>query len=143
MPQALALRSPEELEREIAERKRVEEALRLAKARLDLAVRGSNIGIWEIDMPDGDPPDRPGGLHERLGALGYDRPELPHDFAARMTLVHPDDRERLEQAIKAYLAGETARAGSRAPGPAQGRVVPLDADARRGHARRRRADRSA
>ncbi|MBV8314994.1 MAG: PAS domain S-box protein, partial [Planctomycetaceae bacterium] len=38
---------------DISERKRAEEALRLANARLDLAVRGSKIGIWENDMPDG------------------------------------------------------------------------------------------
>ena len=38
---------------DISERKQAEEALRLANARLDLAVRGSNIGIWEFDMPDG------------------------------------------------------------------------------------------
>ena len=38
---------------DISERKQAEEALRLANARLDLATRGSNIGIWELDMPDG------------------------------------------------------------------------------------------
>src|SRR5579871_3065145 len=53
VPRALAMRSPEELEREIAERKRAEESARLASARLELAVSGSNIGVWEVDMPDG------------------------------------------------------------------------------------------
>ena len=38
---------------DISERKRLEAELRQAHYRLDLAVRGSNIGIWEIDMPDG------------------------------------------------------------------------------------------
>ena len=39
---------------DISERKRLEEELRLANARLDLGLRGSNIAIWENDMPDGD-----------------------------------------------------------------------------------------
>ncbi len=38
---------------DITERKQAQEELRLANARLDLAIRGSNVGIWEIDMPDG------------------------------------------------------------------------------------------
>jgi PAS domain-containing protein len=38
---------------DISERKRLEEELSQANARLELAVRGSNIGIWENDMPDG------------------------------------------------------------------------------------------
>ena len=42
------------LARDITERKRLEAALRQANARLDLAIRGSNVGLWEIDMPDGD-----------------------------------------------------------------------------------------
>src|SRR3954453_11154211 len=40
--------------RDVTERRRAEEALRLANARLDLAVRGSNISIVELNIPDGD-----------------------------------------------------------------------------------------
>jgi PAS domain S-box-containing protein len=107
VPQALAMRSPRELEREIAERTKVEEALRLANARFDLAVRSSNIGIWEIDMPDADFTNGRVDLTNVLEQLGYDRPDNPADFATRMTLVHPDDRERVERAIAAYLSGDT------------------------------------
>src|SRR5262249_1830706 len=39
---------------DITARRRAEEELRLANARLELALRGSNIGIWEVDAPDGD-----------------------------------------------------------------------------------------
>ena len=97
VPKALAMRTPEELEREIAERKRAEEALRLANARLDLAVRGSNIGIWEIDMPDGVYRNGRVDFTNVWELLGYDRPELPSDFTARMVLVHPDDRRGWKQ----------------------------------------------
>ena len=38
---------------DISERKRLEEELSQANARLELALRGSNIGIWEMNMPDG------------------------------------------------------------------------------------------
>src|SRR5262249_13340991 len=40
--------------RDITERKRAEAELRVANERLDLALRGSNIGVWENHMPDGD-----------------------------------------------------------------------------------------
>ncbi len=107
VPRALAMRSPEDLQQEIAGRKQAEEAVRLANARLDLAVRGSNIGIWEIDMPDGV--FRNGRLDFRniWEQLGYDRPEVAADFATRMTLVYADDRQRVQNAIAAYLDGQT------------------------------------
>jgi two-component system, sensor histidine kinase and response regulator len=106
-PLALGMRSPKELEREIAERQKAEEALRLANARLDLAVRGSNIGIWEIDMPDGIVQNGRVDLMNVLEQLGYDHPDFPSDFASRMTLVHPEDQERVERAIQAYVSGQT------------------------------------
>ncbi|MDB5310446.1 MAG: signal transduction histidine kinase [Gemmataceae bacterium] len=109
VPRALALRSPRELEREIAERKKVEEAHRLATARLDLAVRGSNIGIWEIDMPDGVYRTGRVDFTNVLEQLGYYGPEEATDFATRMALIHPADREPVEGAIQAYLAGKTGQ----------------------------------
>jgi PAS domain-containing protein len=92
---------------DITERKEAEEALRRAKARLDLAVRGSNIGIWENDMPGGD--FQAGVLHctNIFEQLGYPPPDGGLDYAAVVAPMHPDDRPRVEQAVAAYLAGRT------------------------------------
>ena len=92
---------------DISERKQAEEALRLANARLDLAMRGSNIGIWELDMPDGV--FRHGRLDfmNILEQLGHDRDELPNAYESRIALVHPDDRAPFEQTLQGYLDGET------------------------------------
>ena len=92
---------------DISERRQAEEALRLANARLDLAVRGSNIGIWEFDMADGAIERSRAHFFNVWEQLNLDRPESPPGFAAVMALVHPDDRERLEHGIRAYLSGET------------------------------------
>jgi len=96
----------EALRAEVAQRQKAEEALRLANNRLDLAVRGSNIGIWEIDMPDGD--YRHGHrYHVNIWEqLGYERPDIPTDHETGMVPVHPDNRPALEAAMRGYLAGE-------------------------------------
>ena len=107
VPKALSMRTAEEMEREIAERKRAEESLRLANARLDLAVRGSNIGIWEIDMPDGVVQKGRVDLINLWEQFGYDRPESPTDFATPLGLVPPEDRERLETSLQRFALGET------------------------------------
>jgi PAS domain S-box-containing protein len=93
---------------DISARKEAEEALHLASARLNLAVRGSNIGIWEIDMPDGVLQDGRVIFINLWEQFGYDRPDSPTDFATPMSLVHPDDRERLEQSLQSYLLGATS-----------------------------------
>ncbi len=107
VPKALSMRTAEEMEREIAERKRAEESLRLANARLDLAVRGSNIGIWEVDMPGGVVREGRVDLINLWEQFGYDRPESPTDLATPLGLVPPEDRERLETSLQRYALGET------------------------------------
>jgi PAS domain S-box-containing protein len=94
---------------DITGRKRAEEELHLANARLELAVRGSKIGIWDIDMPDGD--FRHGRRYyvNTWEQLGYERPDLPPDDATGMAPVHPDDRALIEEAARSYLAGETSK----------------------------------
>src|SRR3954471_15920019 len=93
---------------DISERKRLEEELSQAHARLELAVRGSNITIAEINMPDGVLEN------SRLEIIsignhhsGYDRSELETDFATVMARVHPDDRQRVERGLRAHLSGQT------------------------------------
>ena len=84
-----------ELKAEVNKRKRAQEELKAlnaaleqrvsertveviqANARLELAVRGSNIGLWENDMPDGVYENGRGHWINMWGPLGYDRPESP------------------------------------------------------------------
>jgi PAS domain S-box-containing protein len=91
---------------DLTERNRVERAIWESQARLDLAIRGSNVGIWENEMPDGD--YRRGRLRciNVLEPLGYEPGELTVDYPTWESLFHPDDRDRVAQAVAAYLAGE-------------------------------------
>src|SRR5262245_2668206 len=103
-----SLRFLEGLNIDVTERKRAEEELRRANDRLALAVRGSNVSIWENDMAGGD--YRTGRVHctNVLEQLGYPAPESAIDYQTLVALIHPDDRGQMEQALRAYLAGETA-----------------------------------
>ena len=91
---------------DIDDRERAEVALRESKEQLDLAVHSSNIGIWEVDMPDGVP------MHSRVTSLyfreqlGLDPIESPLDIPTSMAPVHPDDLERTKRTAEAYLRGE-------------------------------------
>ena len=69
--------------RDVTQRRRAEEAeaFRLANARLELAVRGSNLAIWEVDMPDGRVENGRVTLINAWESLGYDPAEAPTDFA--------------------------------------------------------------
>ena len=92
----------------ISERKRLEEELSQANARLELALRSSRTSTWEIDIPDGVFENGRVTYGGDWELLGYGRPELPTEIATAMVvMVHPDDRERLGHAIRTYLSGET------------------------------------
>lgn len=85
---------------------RLEEELRHANSRLDLAIRGSNVGIWEIDMPDGDYCKGRVYYLNVWEQLGYDA-KYSTDHATWRALWHPDDQQSVERAIRACLNGET------------------------------------
>jgi PAS domain S-box-containing protein len=92
---------------DISERKRLEAELSQAHARLDLAVRGSNVAIWEFDMPDGRIANSHQTLINEWESLGYDPLTAPTDFASAFALVvHPDDLERMSHEIHTFLASE-------------------------------------
>jgi PAS domain S-box-containing protein len=103
-----SLRFLEGLNIDVTVQKRAEEELRKANDRLALAVRSSNVGIWENDMAGGNYSD--GRVHctNILEQLGYPAPDSALDYATVAAQLHPDDRGPVEQALRAYLAGKTA-----------------------------------
>ena len=90
---------------DITERKRAEEALGHANERLELALRGSNVGVWYNEMLDDNYRNGPRHYVNVWEPLGYDCPPAVGGLA--QNAVHPDDRAQAEEAIRRYLAGET------------------------------------
>ncbi|HEY0469737.1 MAG TPA: response regulator, partial [Polyangiaceae bacterium] len=83
--------------------KQLEEQLRQAKERLELAIRSSNLSIWEYDMPDGTLATARELLTNVWESLGYDpRDEVPASVALA---IHPEDLERVSADVAGYLGG--------------------------------------
>jgi PAS domain S-box-containing protein len=103
-----SLRFLEGLNIDITGQKQAEEELRKANDRLALAVRGSNVGVWENDMAGGD--WRTGNVlcTNIMEPLGYPAPTAAIDYQTVAAAIHPNDREAVERVLRAYLAGETA-----------------------------------
>jgi two-component system, sensor histidine kinase and response regulator len=95
------------LAEDITDRKQAEEAARDAKARLDLAIRSANIGIWELDMPDGVLEQGHLTLINVWESLGYDARTSPTDFPSTFTLLfHPVDQERVRRELEELFASD-------------------------------------
>ncbi|MDD3135408.1 MAG: PAS domain S-box protein, partial [Methanoregula sp.] len=80
---------------DITNRKRAEDAVRESEERLDLALRSAEMGVWHWDILQNK---RTFDL-QTCRLLGID-PETFHGSAEEFyAVVHPDDRERLKDAI--------------------------------------------
>jgi|CXWL01.1.fsa_nt_gi PAS domain S-box-containing protein len=90
---------------DITERKQMEEALRASEDRFNLAVRGSNTGIWDWDLRTGKTYFSP--LWKSM--LGYEEHELRGELFEWEERLHPDDRKRSSATVRAYLEGATSQ----------------------------------
>jgi PAS domain S-box-containing protein len=82
--------------RDISRRKFIEE-------RLELALRGTDLGLWDWDIPTGEVI-----LGERwLSMLGYDVTDLPHDADIWRKLLHPDDMALVDEALQNHFSRKT------------------------------------
>lgn len=95
-------RRVEELTREISRRKRAEAALIQSEDRLRMAVEASQLGTFHCDLPF----DR-----LRWNACCKEHFGLPAEADVTIELfyrrIHPDDRERIRQAMERAIAGRT------------------------------------
>jgi len=93
----------QELETEIKQRQHAEAALREREQRYDLAVSGTNDGVWDWDLRTNEVYYSPIWMK----ILGYEDNPLPHQLPTWSDNVHPEDLERAIRDITAHLEGKT------------------------------------
>jgi two-component system cell cycle sensor histidine kinase/response regulator CckA len=80
-----------------------EEALRASEERLNLVLRGGDLGLWVWDVKTGRL-----FVDERwAGMLGYSRDEIDPHVRSFESLIHPEDLPRMIQQRDAHLEGRT------------------------------------
>ncbi|MCD6052043.1 MAG: hypothetical protein K0Q55_3461, partial [Verrucomicrobia bacterium] len=82
--------------RDIRQRKLIEE-------RLELALRGADLGLWDWDVTTGNVifGDR------WITMLGYEVTDLPNTVGTWRNLLHPEDVASAEKALSEHLSGKT------------------------------------
>ncbi len=90
---------------DIDAQKRTEEALRRSEERYQLAVEGSNEGLWDWDL-DSDMLFLSPRAQE-LVWLDPGEPLRPRRYWIERTVYHPDDVRPVQQAISDHLRGRT------------------------------------
>lgn len=89
--------------RDISEAKRLEESLRESNERYHLATEGSNDGIWDWDLRSNQL-----FVSQRLKEiLGYASDEFDVQPETVLELIHPDERESVQQAFEDHLSDKT------------------------------------
>ena len=88
--------------RDITDRKKAEEALRVGEERLELALKSGDLGYWDINFDTGEK-----AVNEKWAALlGYSLDEVDDFEVIAQATFHPDDIERLNDYNARYAAGE-------------------------------------
>lgn len=90
---------------DISSRKAAEEDLKRSREQFELAVRGSNDGIWDWDLRTNELYLSPKWKEQ----LGYAENELPNEFATFESLLHPEDKPSVFELVQEYLNGKVGQ----------------------------------
>ncbi|MBN2110141.1 MAG: PAS domain-containing protein [Methanosarcinaceae archaeon] len=89
--------------RDVTKRREVEEILKKTQERVELALKGADLGMWDWNL-------RTNELiyNERWAEmLGYDTREIKPDIEAWMSLIHSDDLPSVKDDIDLHLEDKT------------------------------------
>ncbi len=87
--------------RDVTERKKAEQEVLQLKEKYELAINGSNDGIWDWDLRENSL-----YLSKRWKEiLGYEDAELENSFSTFGSLIHPDEVEMVNEYVQKYLDG--------------------------------------
>ena len=85
---------------------RLREALRVSDERMELILRGSNVGVWDWNVVT----DELYLASHWLEMLGYAEKELEPHIRSLENVCHPDDLPSLKEAFRAQLEGSGSQA---------------------------------
>ena len=88
---------------DLTEIKRTESALKLSQERLQLAVSGSSLGLWDWNIATGETYFD----FYWKSMLGYAEIEIENNLKGWERLLHPEDRVKVMECLNSYLEGET------------------------------------
>ena len=91
------------MDRDCTARKLAEQNLRASEERWQLAVAGSNEGVWDWNIES----DGIWFSARWKEMLGYEPAEFPDRREAWVARIHPEDRPNLEATLKAHLRQQT------------------------------------
>ena len=90
---------------DVTARKRVEEALQKSEERLNLAFTAANDGLVDWDLTTGAIFCSP----RCFTMLGYEPGTAMPTTSSLLSIVHPDDRDHLEEGLAGMVTGERSR----------------------------------
>ncbi len=87
----------------IREREHMRQALKESEERFDLAMRGSNDGLWDWNLEAGTVYFSP-RWKEMIGYQDHEIGNSPEEWSTR---IHPDDMPSIKESLEDYLQGKT------------------------------------
>lgn len=82
--------------RDVSERIKAEQTIRHSEQRLQLALLGGSLGLWDWQFSNGQLTVN----HRWLSMLGLETDGPPPTIETWMSLVHPEDRHKLEKLVQ-------------------------------------------